>query len=143
VNDINLCPACLEDLPADYPFDHVAIDLALGDRPELFTAMSMDERTETVRIGLARGLTLSHLSERFRSSWAQMQLLVPADVRLPVRTDQELLDRIRELWELDLNDCEIGLRLSKAPGTVCKLRVRLELPSKFGPGGRRKKAVRA
>ena len=27
-----LCPACLTELPADYPYDHVAIDQALAGR---------------------------------------------------------------------------------------------------------------
>jgi DNA-binding CsgD family transcriptional regulator len=138
-----LCPACLETLPAGYEFDHVAVDLALDDRPELFAGMSHDERAEVVRTGLARGLNATQMSRRFHTSVAQIHALLPEQDRPSLDDKQELLAQIRQLWEQDLTDSEIGLRLSKAPGTVNKLRARMKLPAKFGPGGFRKKVVSA
>lgn len=129
-----LCPTCLTELPEDYPFDHVAIDLALGRRPELFATLARDERVEVVRIGLERGRTLGQLSRHFGWSYADMQALVYVH-KLPRSVEVE--KQVRRLWEQDLNDGQIGLRLGKHPSSIGKIRQRIGLPTRYIPGGRK------
>jgi hypothetical protein len=52
-----LCPKCLNVLPEDYPFDHVAIDRALAGDHTVIRGMPLAERREIVRIAETRGLT--------------------------------------------------------------------------------------
>lgn len=59
-----LCPACLTELPADYPYDHVAIDQALAGRR--IKLANDAERGEAVRIGVAHGMTLNQVALRLR-----------------------------------------------------------------------------
>lgn len=50
---------------------------------------------------------------------------------------------VRELWAQDKTDRAIGLRVDRHPSEIGKLRRDLGLPSKFGPGGKRRKDVAA
>ncbi|WP_433368420.1 hypothetical protein ACQPZX_41530 [Actinoplanes sp. CA-142083] len=141
---VDLCPGCLTELPEDYPYDHVEIDRALADRPGLFTAMDRGQRAETVLAGLARGMSISRIAVHVRWNYAEIQALLPEGHPLSAsqarrRSEQQ----IRELWAQDLSDSAIGLRIGQLPGTVGKVRKRIGLPSKFGPGGRRRKQVPA
>jgi hypothetical protein len=139
-----LCAACLTELPAGYPYDHVAIDLALTGRRDLFKAMTAGERREVVLTGLARGLTLNIITTRLNWTYGRIQELLPADHPLSVTRQQPDLEQaIRELWAADLKDIEISLRIGQHVSVVGKVRKRLCLPAKFGPGGRRLAAHRA
>lgn len=54
------------------------------------------------------------------------------------------LGRIRALWEQNRSDAEIALQVGLHPSTVAYTRKNvLGLPSKFGPGGQRRKVVAA
>lgn len=74
-----LCPTCLIELPAGYPFDHAAIDQALNCHPDWararFRALTLDDRGELVRIALARGAKLNALYRRFGVSPAWLRRL--------------------------------------------------------------------
>lgn len=136
-----LCPACLTELPDDYPFDHVAFDRALrGDR-DLFAAMDTTTRGEVVATGLARGLTLMHISRALNWPYNRLEELLAGDPGGERARQEEL---IRQLWEQDLNDTAIAERIAPlTASSVQKIRCRMGLPSKFGPRGRRRKAVPA
>lgn len=137
-----LCPACLTELPTDYPHDHVAIDAALDRSPELFKRMSRDERTEVVVTGLSRGMSLHFLAQRFGWADRTVRLLLPAGHPVLAVDDRAFFEAtVRELWERDLPDTAIAMQAGCSPNAVSNARSRLRLPSKFGPGGRRKRVT--
>lgn len=134
----DLCAACLTELPAGYPYDHVAIDLALTGRRDLFEAMDAGERREVVLTGLGRKVSLWEISRRLDWPYGHLQELLPEDHPLSATRRQACLERqIREMWADDLKDVEIALRLGQHASVIGRVRKRLCLPSKFGPGGRR------
>lgn len=96
-----LCPACLTELPADYPYDHVAIDAALGGRRVKLAGNA--EKAEAVRIGMARGRSLTWVAARLRLTY----------------TDARQLDGVAELQQaaLDHRDAEVA-RLAVAGHTA-------------------------
>src|SRR5687768_11286343 len=104
MNYPTLCPACLTELPADYPYDHVAIDAALGRRPDLFRRMDRDEKTETVLTGLSRGMSVNRIALWFGWANADLRLLLPADHPVRAEAGNDLEQMVRELWERDLPD---------------------------------------
>jgi hypothetical protein len=55
-----ICPACCQELPPGYPYDHVAIDQALAGRRLLHG----DELAEAIRVAARRGLTHFDISRR-------------------------------------------------------------------------------
>lgn len=73
----NLCPYCLDELPDDYPYDHVAIDLALAGNARIHG----DERYEAVRVGLARGMSPDAIGKRLHLDRSVVRQLA-ADIRL-------------------------------------------------------------
>lgn len=82
MNLTELCPSCLDELPADYPHDHVAIDLALTchrdrARPR-FRSLSRADRGELVRVALARGWTINALYLPYGRSVAGLRALAAA-----------------------------------------------------------------
>jgi hypothetical protein len=48
-----ICPACCQELPPGYPYDHVAIDQALAGQRLLHG----DDLPEAIRVGRRRGLS--------------------------------------------------------------------------------------
>lgn len=87
-----LCPHCLTELPADYPYDHVAIDLALTTRPHLYTTMRRHEKHETVRTALERGWTLTDLSRHLNRGYNTIKIAAqpPQPIRRHGRADPHL-----------------------------------------------------
>jgi hypothetical protein len=55
-----ICPACCQELPPGYPYDHVAIDQALAGHRRVYG----DELTEAIRVAARRGLTHFDISRR-------------------------------------------------------------------------------
>jgi hypothetical protein len=140
--NVNLCPSCLADLPADYPYDHVETDQALTSRPDLFTRMDRVQRVDTVIAGLAKGMTLNQIALHFRWQHAHIQALLPDGHPQSTAAEKTWIEQqVRDLWGQDLSDSAIAIRIGRHPHAVCKIRARLKLPSKFGPGGRRKKTA--
>ena len=138
MTDADLCPACLTELPADYSFDHVAIDLALSHQPQRFRAMGPAERTEVVVTGLARGRTLIALADRLGWPYNRLQQLLPDDHPHSQTVQRAVLEqRVRELWLQQLSDSAIAMHTGQNASAVGKIRKDLGLPSRFGPGGRR------
>lgn len=142
MNVITLCPSCLIELPDDYPFDHVEIDRAVAGDRRVFADMNREQRTDVVVTGLARGKSLNQLAVQFGWSFDRIQELLPDEhLQSAEKSRSELQIRIRELYDQDLTDGDIALRLGRPLGTVSKMRSRMKLPSKFGPGGRRKRVT--
>ena len=135
---IDLCPACLIELRAGYPYDHVRIDRALAGNAGLFRSMDSDEQREVVRTGRDRGLSVTALGVRLAKSTTDIHNLLgePTPARAP--RQEELDSKVRDLWSRELSDSDIALRIGIHPGTVAKKRHHLGLPALFGPGGRRK-----
>jgi hypothetical protein len=133
----DLCPGCLAELPADYPFDHVRIDRALAGGRAMFRSMEADEQREVIRTGRERGLSDSAMARAFGLSHTGIHTLMGDERRT------EVDDQVRVLWESEFNDSVIGMRLGIHPGTVNKIRTRLGLASLYGPGGRRRTGVAA
>lgn len=68
---VELCPACLTELPPDYPYDHVAIDAVLtGRRVKLADDA---EKAEAVRIGMTRGIGLARLAVQLHINYKAAQ----------------------------------------------------------------------
>lgn len=126
--DVDICPACLTELPAGYPYDHVAIDRAgRGDR-NLFTTMPTAERREVVIAALARGVRLTDLARTLNWTYTSLQSLLPDDHPESTRSHAERADRqVRELWEQGLQDVTIAARTGLNPSTVGRVRKRLGL----------------
>jgi hypothetical protein len=133
----DLCPACLAELPADYPFDHVLIDRALSSQPHLFRTMSHSERTEVVLTGLARGRSLNGLAVGLSWPFAHIQALLPDEHPQSAKSQREALEkRVAELWSQGQSDSTIALRTGKNAAVIGRVRKDLGLASLFGPGGR-------
>jgi hypothetical protein len=60
-----LCPLCLDELPDNYPFDHVAIDRILAGKQR---PADRAERDEAIRVGIRRGMTITQLAQLFHCS---------------------------------------------------------------------------
>jgi hypothetical protein len=148
MNSTMLCPACLDELPDDYPYDHVAIDRALTSQPERITTMDSHERREVILTGLARDMTVTGLASQFHWRTGQIRALLPADHpestanarkrRLAERA--ELDATVRDLWDHGLPDTEIALRSGHSVYAIADTRRRLGLATLSGrhwllPGG--------
>lgn len=127
----DLCPSCLTELPPDYPFDHVAIDLALAGNTAVLERMPRAERVEMVRVAYARGLTESQVGLRVHRSITEIRRwLAPRKER--VRGSKHDAT-VRELWEQDLTDRQIASRIGKTKTMVFYARKRLKLPARHLP----------
>lgn len=133
-----LCPSCLNELPAGYPYDHVAIDRALrGDRTT-FAAMSTAERAETVITGLARGIDLGRLAHLLTWPYFVLQALLPDDHPNSHAAERARNEQaVRDLWAQNLPDVTIAARTGLNPSVVGRTRKRLGLPSVAGRGFRK------
>jgi hypothetical protein len=75
--------------------------------------------------------------------WAGV-LMSSGEERARARRGQHQLDRqVRELWEKQHSDREIGAALGIDKRTVRENRHRQQLPALYGPGGKRKAEVAA
>lgn len=126
---MNLCPYCLNELPDDYPYDHVAIDLALQGRARVYG----DERLEALRIGVARGGAVSIVGRLLGMSNTTVNQVVRHQPR-PIRLND---DDIRRLHATGASDVQIGRELGRHYSVIQRARTRLGLPSLYGPAGRR------
>jgi hypothetical protein len=143
MNRPQLCPACLEGLPDDYPYDHVVIDRALTSQPERLAAMDRDEQREVILTGLAHGMTVTLLANHFRSAIKRIRALLPTDhpeslanTRIRQAAERAALDTaVRTLWNRSLPDTEIALRTGRSVYVIADTRRRLglaTLPSRHG-----------
>lgn len=137
----DLCPHCLDELPADYPYDHVAVDKAVAGDTRIFRAMTRDEQREVIRTGRARGLTITALSVKLGRSTTDLHDLMGEPVGEDDDERRALNERITQLWQAQLTDADIGLRTGLHPGSVQKIRTRLKLPAHRGPGGRLRRGL--
>lgn len=93
MNDLpDFCPTCLDELPPDYPYDHAAIDMALDDRPHLYTHMGRWEKHETITVALARGWTLTELARHLNRGYSTIKIAAqpPAPIRRHGRPNPHL-----------------------------------------------------
>jgi hypothetical protein len=135
MNISTLCPACLTELPDNYPHDHVVIDRALSNEPERFATMRRAARREVVLTGLARGLTITALSRHLGCAGRSLRDLLPAEhpeslanARIRHAAERQQLEAtIRELWEQGLPDTEISLRTGMTVYLIADIRRRLGL----------------
>ncbi|MEV6493072.1 hypothetical protein AB0M20_31285 [Actinoplanes sp. NPDC051633] len=137
MNTPTLCPACLCELPDDYPFDHIAIDRALTDEPRLFARMPRAERIETVLTGLRRNLSMSTIAARLRCNVDRLRALLPADHpesavqrRAAAAAERRALETaVASLWRQHLPDTEISMRLDRSVYKIADVRRALGLPT--------------
>lgn len=135
----DLCPRCLTELPADYPYDHVAIDYALAGNHAVFTAMGQAERREVVRAGRALGLSDNIIAVRLGRNRTDIRRLMSGTIKN--RTSPERLaqidQQVRQLWEQQLTDSAISRHIGVRAEQVVRSRYRQNLPALYGPGGKR------
>jgi hypothetical protein len=137
MNPTTLCPACLDELPGDYPYDHVAIDRALTSQPGRLAGMDPCERREVILTGLARGMSVTRLAHHFTTATAKIRALLPAghpesaaNARNRHAADRAELDTaVRALWDRGLPDTEIALRTGRSVYVIADTRRRLGLPT--------------
>lgn len=114
--DTDICPACLVELPADYPFDHVAIDRAIAGDRAVFRALPEDEQREAVVTALARGTSLRDLAESLNLLIPHLQALLPDEHPESAASESARTERlIRELWAQGLQDVTIAARTGLNP----------------------------
>jgi hypothetical protein len=140
VNPADLCPACLDVLPADYPYDHVAIDRALRGEIKVYGA----ERIEAMRVALSRGITASRAAELLACNSTVIRHARERGGR--PRKGESHVDHaeLRRLYDLGHDDGSIAISLGVNRQTVSKHRAKLGLPPLYRAGGRpanRKKAA--
>ena len=125
---VDICPACLIELPAGYPFDHVAIDRAAGGDRALFVDMPSDLRREVVITALARGSSLYDLMQILNWPYSSLQSVLP-DSHPESTQSQDIRSEqlIRQLWERGLQDVTISARTGLNPSKVGRIRKRLGL----------------
>lgn len=128
MNVPTLCPYCLEQLPDNYPYDHVAIDLALQGR----ATVHGDERDEAIRVARNRGMTYTHIERVLGVN--NHTIKHAAGTRRP---RHELDDAVRRLYAAELDDGRIAIALGVSRGDVQQRRARLGLPALYGACGRR------
>lgn len=133
-----LCPACLAELPPDYPYDHVRIDRAISGDADLFKSMPDDERREVITTGRERGLSDYAISKRLRRASS-------ADIAkiMGENTTEAVNQKVAEMWARGLGDYAISVNLGYHRSAVAKIRERLGLASLYGPGGRPKTGATA
>jgi len=139
MNELIICPACLSELPDDYPYDHVAIDRAVaGDRP-LFVAMSTEERSEVVSTGLSRGATLLDLVNLLSWPFGQLQAVLPDEhPESTASRNARVEQQVRQLWAQGLRDVTISARTGLNPSKVGRVRKRLGLATKVRTNAERR-----
>jgi DNA-binding NarL/FixJ family response regulator len=130
-----LCPACLTELPAGYPYDHVAIDQALAGNRQVFSAMDDDERREVIQYGRRTGMTDFAISARLHRSLAFIRAVASGTppARQPAKGAHDA--DIRELWARGLSDRAIAARLGFDVSNVRRTRTRLQLPANYSAIG--------
>lgn len=135
-----LCPACLTELPDDYPYDHVAIDRVLTSEPDRLARMSNGEQREVVLTGLARGMTVTALATRLNRGVRRLRELLPDDHPESVASNRnrraaeraQLDLTVRALWEQGLPDTDIALRTGVSVYAIGDTRRRLGLATLTG-----------
>lgn len=130
----DLCPLCLDELPDGYPYDHVAIDLALEGSHRVYRA----ERAEAVRVGLTRGMTPTLISRRLHIATDELHRYTDLARASRAAGDDTRHDTaIRDMHARHINDGAIAITLGITRDQVRYARNRLGLPTLYGPGGRR------
>lgn len=137
MNPPTLCPACLAELPDEYPYDHVEIDRALAGQAALFRRMSPDQQAEVVRTGLARGRSYASMSRLFMRSVNALTAMVGDGAR------DEFDQQVRALHAREFSDQKIAVHLGISYDKARKSRVRQHLPALYGPRGVRLTATKA
>lgn len=121
-----LCPGCATELPAGYPYDHVAIDRALAGQ----LTITGDTRNEAIRVAERRGWARADIAAVLRCSHSHIADTLGA---LPPSLDVQ----VRRLHHAGKDDGVIAVALDVSRKTVAAARARLGLPALYGPGGRR------
>lgn len=131
MNPVDLCPRCLAELPAGYPYDHVAIDQALAGNRKVFSAMDDDERREVIQYARRTGMTDFAISARLHRSLASIRAIASdtPPARQPTKGVHDA--DIRELWTRGLSDRAIAARLGLGVSNVRRTRTRLQLPANY------------
>jgi hypothetical protein len=135
MTDITLCPACLTELPDNYPYDHVVFDRALNGQPQLFDQMRTRERRELILISLSRSMPITELAHRLGRDVSKLRALLPAEhpesltnFRHRRATERTQLDNtVRALWDRGLSDTDIALRTGYSAYVIGDIRRRLGL----------------
>ncbi|MFF5082492.1 hypothetical protein ACFY36_36065 [Actinoplanes sp. NPDC000266] len=135
MNHITLCPACLQELPDNYPYDHVAVDRALTDQPNRIGGLERQEQREVILTGLARGMTITFLARHFQWGTGRIRALLPTDHPESVPNARhrhaaqraELDATVHHLWRLGLSDTDIALRTGRSVYVIADSRRRLGL----------------
>lgn len=128
-----LCPACCQDLPPGYPYDHVAIDQALAGQRTLHG----DELREAIRVAARRGLTHHEISKRLHVGYTTI------DAVLAIKPEP-VDDAVKRLHAAGKDDYAIAIALGlDRRKAVQNARARLGLPALYGPGGRPRTGVTA
>jgi hypothetical protein len=133
-----LCPRCLTELPAGYPYDHVAVDYALAGNHAVYTAMGQAERREVVHAGRAQGLSDNAIGIRVGRNRTHIRRLMGGRIknRLSPERLAEIDEQVRTLWEQRLTDAAISRHVGVKGEQVVRSRYRQGLPALFGPGGK-------
>jgi hypothetical protein len=128
-----ICPACCQELPPGYPYDHVAIDQALAGRRLLHG----DELAEAIRVAARRGLTHFGISRRLHVGYTTI------DAALGLKPEP-VDDAVKRLHAAGKDDYAIAIALNLGSRkAVQNARNRLGLPALYGPGGRKRTGVTA
>jgi hypothetical protein len=136
MTEIDMCPNCLAELPAGYPYDHVAIDQALAGNRAVFDAMDDGERREVVEYARRIGMSDFAISTRLRCSVATVRNIAGAGkppARQPAKGVHDT--DVRELWSRGLSDRAIAARLGLFASNVYRIRTRLRLPANYTTTG--------
>lgn len=131
MNDPNLCPACLAELPEDYPYDHVRIDRALGGDLRLWSRMSRAERCEVVLTGIERRLDPRGLAEVLGLQYSYVQDVLPAEH--PQSRESFLAQvepQVAQMWADGATYVDITLATGLNERSVTRIRRSLNLPDR-------------
>jgi hypothetical protein len=131
IPDLNICPACLMELPAGYRYDHVRIDRVLGGDRALWLAMRQPERREAVLTGIGRRVYPQRLAELLDISYHHVQGVLPDEhpqSRASFVAAAE--EKVVRLWMAGATYSEISAASGLDPRTVTKVRHARGLPDR-------------
>jgi hypothetical protein len=132
---INLCPKCLNVLPDDYPFDHVAIDRALAGDTSVLRGMDLAERRELVQTARRSGMTEYAIAARLNRSAGEIRRWFDGPRPRSPRTTA-FDHAVRALYEAErLSDPAIARRLGVSKNAVLVSRRRQHLPALYASYG--------